>query len=42
MTLPYTGFPNRFRRDLLDGKRLIGCWCSLGSPITTEILGRKR
>jgi len=36
---PYTAFPNQFRRDLVSGKRLIGCWSSLGSPITTEILG---
>jgi len=32
-------FPNRFRQDLRAGKRLIGCWCSLGSPITTEVVG---
>jgi 2-dehydro-3-deoxyglucarate aldolase len=36
---PYTAFPNRFRQDLIAGKRLIGCWASLGSPITTEVLG---
>jgi 2-dehydro-3-deoxyglucarate aldolase len=36
---PYNGFPNRFRQDLLAGKRLIGCWCSLANPITTEVLG---
>lgn len=36
---PYSAFPNQFRRDLIEGKRLIGCWCSLASPITTEILG---
>jgi 2-dehydro-3-deoxyglucarate aldolase len=36
---PYTAFPNRFRQDLVAGKRLIGCWASLGSPITTEVLG---
>ena len=35
----YTAFPNRFRRDLIARKRLIGCWASLGSPITTEVLG---
>jgi 2-dehydro-3-deoxyglucarate aldolase len=34
-----TTFPNRFRQDLLARKRLIGCWASLGSPITTEVLG---
>ena len=39
MTTPYTAFPNGFRRRLLAGDRLIGCWLSLGSPISTEILG---
>jgi 2-dehydro-3-deoxyglucarate aldolase len=39
VTTPYTAFPNRFRTDLRAGKRLIGCWASLGSPITTEVLG---
>ena len=38
-TQPYTAFPNQFRRDLIAGKQLIGCWCSLASPITTEIIG---
>ena len=36
---PYTAFPNRFRQDLIAGKKLIGCWSALGSPITTEVLG---
>ena len=36
---PYTAFPNQFRKDLIAGKNLIGCWCSLASPITTEVLG---
>ena len=36
---PYQAFPNSFKRDLLAGKRLIGCWASLASPITTEVLG---
>lgn len=36
---PYSAFPNRFRQDLLAGKRLIGCWSALGNPITTEVLG---
>jgi 2-dehydro-3-deoxyglucarate aldolase len=36
---PYSAFPNRFRQDVVARKRLIGCWCSLGSPITTEVLG---
>ena len=36
---PYTAFPNQFRRDIIAGKKLIGCWCSLANPITTEILG---
>ncbi len=36
---PYNAIPNQFRKDLIAGKKLIGCWCSLGSPITTEIMG---
>ena len=36
---PYVGMPNRFRRDLIAGKRLIGCWSSLANAITTEVLG---
>ncbi len=39
MSTPYTPLPNRFRQDLLAGRRLVGCWSSLGSPITIEILG---
>lgn len=35
----YRPFPNQFRADLKAGKRLIGCWASLASPITAEILG---
>jgi 2-dehydro-3-deoxyglucarate aldolase len=38
-TTPYTGIPNSFRRDLLAGKSLIGCWSSLANATTTEILG---
>src|ERR1043165_2525506 len=37
--VPYTAFPNRFRQELIAGKRLLGCGASLGSPITTEVLG---
>lgn len=36
---PYCGIPNRFKRDLREGKPLIGCWSSLASPLTTEVLG---
>jgi 2-dehydro-3-deoxyglucarate aldolase len=36
---PYQSFPNSFKRDLLAGKKLIGCWSSLSSAITTEVLG---
>ncbi len=36
---PYQSFPNSFKRDLLSGKKLIGCWSSLSSAITTEVLG---
>jgi 2-dehydro-3-deoxyglucarate aldolase len=39
MPTPYVPFPNRFRTDLCAGKTLIGCWASLASPITTEVLG---
>ena len=41
MTLatPYQSFPNSFKRDLLAGKKLIGCWSSLSNAITTEVLG---
>lgn len=39
MNTPYTPFPNRFRQRLLAGDRLVGCWLSLGSPITTEVVG---
>ena len=24
--VPYRPFPNQFKKDLLAGKRLIGCW----------------
>ncbi len=37
--IPYQSFPNSFKRDLLAGKRLIGCWSSLSNAITTEVLG---
>jgi 2-dehydro-3-deoxyglucarate aldolase len=37
--MTYTAFPNAFRRGVLAGQRLIGCWSSLANPITTEILG---
>jgi 2-dehydro-3-deoxyglucarate aldolase len=39
MPTPYTAFPNRLRQQLKAGERLIGCWLSLGSPITTEVVG---
>ena len=32
-------FPNTFRQKLLSLKPLIGCWLSLGNPITTEVVG---
>ena len=31
--------PTAFARRLLARQRLIGCWCSLANPITTEVLG---
>jgi 2-dehydro-3-deoxyglucarate aldolase len=39
MNLPYSAFPNQFRQRLRGGSPLIGCWLSLGSPITAEVLG---
>ena len=36
---PYVPMPNSFRRDMRVRKTLIGCWASLASNITTEILG---
>ena len=39
MPTPYTAFPNSLRRKLIGRERLIGCWLSLGSPITTEVVG---
>jgi len=39
VSAPYSSLPNSFRRDLRAGKTLIGCWASLASNITTEILG---
>ena len=36
---PYRGIPNAFRADLRAGKRLIGLWSSLTSPITAEVAG---
>ena len=38
-TTPYSSFPNTLRQRLRAGERLIGCWCSLASPISTEVLG---
>lgn len=39
MSTVYTPIPNTFRRDILASRKLIGCWSSLTSPITMEILG---
>jgi 2-dehydro-3-deoxyglucarate aldolase len=39
MTLREPPLPNEFRRALLEHKTLIGCWCSLASPISTEVMG---
>lgn len=36
----YNPFPvNTFRKRVQANERLIGCWCALASPLTTEILG---
>jgi 2-dehydro-3-deoxyglucarate aldolase len=39
MALLQDPLPNHFRRQLIDRQRLIGCWASLASPISTEVLG---
>ena len=36
---PYQPLPNTFRQSVLRSETQIGCWASLGSPITTELLG---
>ena len=36
---PYQPIPNQFRKDLKAGKKLIGLWSSLTSPITAEVAG---
>lgn len=38
-TTPYVAVPNSFRQRLIAGERLIGCWCSMASPIVAEVLG---
>jgi 4-hydroxy-2-oxoheptanedioate aldolase len=30
---------NRFKQALKDGQRQIGCWCSFGEAVTTEVMG---
>ncbi|PKH19992.1 2-dehydro-3-deoxyglucarate aldolase [Enterobacterales bacterium CwR94] len=35
----HASYPNRFRQRLLAGDTLIGCWCSMANPISTEVLG---
>ena len=40
MSEPYNPLPNSFRKDLIAGKQLIGCWAGLSSHISTEILGQ--
>jgi 2-dehydro-3-deoxyglucarate aldolase len=39
MALLNDPLPNHFRRQLREKQRLIGCWASLASPISTEVLG---
>jgi 2-dehydro-3-deoxyglucarate aldolase len=36
---PSRNIPNLFRQAVLAQQRLIGCWCALASPISTEVLG---
>lgn len=39
MSLRHAPLPNTFKKELLSGKTLIGCWCSLASPLSTELMG---
>jgi 2-dehydro-3-deoxyglucarate aldolase len=39
LSSPYQPLPNAFLASVRKGERLIGCWASLASPITTELLG---
>lgn len=39
MSNPAQALPNQLRQALLARKTQIGCWSSLGSPITTELMG---
>jgi 2-dehydro-3-deoxyglucarate aldolase len=36
---PYVTIPNSFRQRMLARQRLIGCWASFASNLTTEVLG---
>jgi 4-hydroxy-2-oxoheptanedioate aldolase len=31
--------PNALKRKLAAGKKVLGCWTAIGSPVVTEILG---
>ncbi len=37
--MPDHHWPNVFRQRVLEGRRQIGCWAALASPISTELLG---
>lgn len=37
--MSYVNIPNSFRQRLLAGETLIGSWCALANPVTTEVLG---
>lgn len=37
--MSYVNNPNSFRQRLLAGETLIGSWCALANPTTTEVLG---
>ncbi len=39
MKPPYQPYPNQFRKAVQSREKLVGCWCSLGSPVTTEVMG---
>ncbi|MGB9098918.1 2-dehydro-3-deoxyglucarate aldolase [Erwinia sp.] len=37
--MSYVNNPNSFRQRLLAGETLIGSWCAMANPLSTEVLG---
>lgn len=40
MSVSYSAFPeNPFKKALQTRQKQLGCWCTFGTPVTTEIMG---